>query len=74
MDQNWYSVWPDVHVHSWISPACISKNNVSDHFSLYHPKNGFLSGDKVHKIGLLIADKNFDDKFNIEVESITGFK
>ena len=27
----------------------------------------------MHKIGLLIADKNFADKFNIEVESITGF-
>jgi len=36
--------------------------------------DGYFSGDKVHKIGLLIADKNFADKFNIEVESITGLK
>ena len=33
-----------------------------------------ITGEKVHKIGLLIADKNFSDKFSLTVQSITGYQ
>ena len=75
MDQNWYPLWWNVHVDSRISPTSIPKDNVRFYpFIFKQISIDNFSGDKVHKIGLLIADKNFADKFNIEVESITGFK
>merc|ERR1712137_78744 len=45
--------------------------SIMGHHPPVYPK---ITGDKVHKIGMIIADKNFADKFSIEVESITGFK